>query len=67
MHMAYYEECEDVRKMCECGDWTRQKASTENESKIELGRESQMWPFMWNIYIRVRSETKLGKEYQEWP
>ena len=49
-------ECEEYV----CGDWAPR-------SETELGRESQMWPFIWNIYIRVRSGTKLGRESQEWP
>ena len=32
-------KCEDVRKICVCGDWAPQP-------KHELGRESQVWPFL---------------------
>ena len=52
----------NVRKMYVCGDWAPWP-------ETELGRESQVWPFIWYIYMRarVRSETKLGRESQEWP
>ena len=56
-----------VRKMCECGYWARQRASTENETETELGRESQMWPLMWDIYNMWDPETELGREFQRWP